>query len=457
MRTYDADEADHAVLTPEKCVFILISFEGPDPYSQAGGLGVRVSGLARTLAELGFETHLFFLGDPTRPAQETTCGGRLTLHRWGQWISAYHPTGVYDGEEGKLRDLTSSLPPFAVERIVIPAIAAGRTPIVLSEEWQTADCAIQLSDHLHARGVRDQAVLLWNANNPYSFDRIDWHRLAFTNTITAVSRYMRSIIRARGVDALVIPNGIPRHLVTPVERRAVAAVRTSVQRAPAARLFFKMARWDRDKGWAQALDALLKLRERGRRATLVARSGGPSGSGSGLVSDVAQRGLAITELHDEGALHSRLGNLVRSDTDVVSLRFGVRESLARTLYAAADGVLANSVSEPFGLVGLEAMTAGGVVYTGGTGEDYAVSGRNAVVLETLDPNEIADRSDDLASHPEWSSRLRRAARATARTYTWDRVARLLIAAVEAQAARQAILPRVPVRRSVGSAALSDAA
>ncbi len=443
--------------TPENCLFILISFEGPDPYAQAGGLGVRVTGLAHTLAELGFETHLFFFGDPACPSQETTCDGRLTFHRWGQWISAFHPGGVYDGEDGKVRDLTSSLPPFAVDSIIIPAIAAGRTPIVLSEEWQTAECAIQLSDYIHARGVRDRAVLLWNANNPFSFDRIDWHRLAFTNTITAVSRYMRSIIRARGVDALVIPNGIPGHLVTPVERRAVAAVRTTVRRAPAGRLFFKMARWDRDKGWAQALDALLALRERGRQATLIARSGGPSGSGSGLVADVAQRGLAITEIHDEGALHSRFGDLMRSDTDVVSLRFGVRESLARTLYAAADGVLANSVSEPFGLVGLEAMTAGGVVYTGGTGEDYAVSGRNAVVLETLDPGEIADRSDDLASHPERSARLRRAARATARAYTWDRVVRLLIAAVEAQAARQAIIPRVSAGRSWVPSALSDAA
>ena len=49
-------------------LFSLVSFEGTDPYSQAGGLGVRVSGLARTLAELRYETHLFFIGDPHRPA-----------------------------------------------------------------------------------------------------------------------------------------------------------------------------------------------------------------------------------------------------------------------------------------------------------------------------------------------------------------------------------------------------
>lgn len=26
--------------------------------------------------------------------------GRLVLHRWAQWISAFHSGGVYDGEEG---------------------------------------------------------------------------------------------------------------------------------------------------------------------------------------------------------------------------------------------------------------------------------------------------------------------------------------------------------------------
>src|SRR6185312_10187784 len=92
-----------------------------------------------------------------------------------------------------------------------------------------------------------------------------------------------------------------------------------------------------------------------------------------------------------------LGDGARDGADVVNLRFGVSASLARTLYAASDGVLANSVSEPFGLVGLEAMAAGGVAYTGGTGEDYAIAGRNAIVLETLDPGEIIRHWEELAS------------------------------------------------------------
>lgn len=206
---------------PGNSVVILVSFEGPDRYAQAGGLGVRVTGLAQTLANHSYETHLFVLGDPGLPDEETH--GRLTLHRWAQWISAYHPRGVYDSEEDKRRDLAASLPSYLVDRLIARAIARGRVPVVLSEEWQVAEFACLLSDAITATGGRDRAVLAWNANNPYSFDRIDWPRLAATNLVTTVSRYMHSIVRAQGVDALVVPNGIPRQLLrAPTGARSIA-------------------------------------------------------------------------------------------------------------------------------------------------------------------------------------------------------------------------------------------
>jgi glycosyltransferase involved in cell wall biosynthesis len=134
----------------------------------------------------------------------------------------------------------------------------------------------------------------------------------------------------------------------------------------------------------------------------------------------------VQSFETEHAFMNGLADVVRAGADVVNLRFGVSPSLARTLYAASDGVLANSVSEPFGLVGLEAMAAGGVAFTGGTGEDYAVPGRNAVVLETLDPAEIVARWDELSSSPELSAKLRRAARRSAREYEWPAIAGQLV-------------------------------
>ena len=87
-------------LDPRNTVFVLLSFEGPDIYSQAGGLGVRVKGLSRTLARMGYLTYLYFCGDPDLASEEAQEGGRLQLRRWCQWISAQHRGGVYDGEEG---------------------------------------------------------------------------------------------------------------------------------------------------------------------------------------------------------------------------------------------------------------------------------------------------------------------------------------------------------------------
>lgn len=427
-------------LTPTNAVFALLSFEGPDAYSQAGGLGIRMSSLAETLAEQGYETHFFFIGDPSLPGEERRADGRLILHRWCQWISEYRPAGVYDGEEVKLQDFTTSLPPYLLRHVLLPAIADGKIPIVLSEEWQTAEAASCIAESLDARGLRDRALMFWNANNSYSFERIDWWRLATTNTITAVSQYMRGMLRARGIDALVVPNGIPERLLAPVDRITVRRIRGAMDGAT---MLFKMARWEWEKGWLQALDAVRLLRDRDSRTVLVARAGGPSGEGAGITAEAHARGLTLTDVRNPQRLADDLAASVVAGADVVAIRFGIDESTARVLYAAANGVLANSVSEPFGLVGLEAMAAGGVVFTGGTGEDYAVSGQNAVVLETLDPREIVERAECLAAAPTVSSRLRRAARATAVRYTWDQVSRTLLGRLGDVARRQGALATAP--------------
>ncbi len=197
-------------ITPRNTVFVVLCFEGPDGYSTAGGLGVRVDNLAATLAHKGYTTHLFFIGDPDRPGEELRENGKLILHRWCQWISRHHPNGVYDGEEDKLRDFNDSIPQFVKDYVVKPAAAAGKLVVVLGEEWHTTEVMCRVSDILWQHGLRNNAVLFWNANNTFSFHRINWGRLSYTTTITTVSRYMKHIMWEYGVNPLVIPNGIPR-------------------------------------------------------------------------------------------------------------------------------------------------------------------------------------------------------------------------------------------------------
>jgi hypothetical protein len=106
-------------------------------------------------------------------------------------------------------------------------------------------------------------------------------------------------------------------------------------------------------------------------------------------------------------------------------------------------VLANSGHEPFGLVGLEAMAAGGIAFTGSTGEDYAIPFVNAFVLETANPMEIVGYVMYLRDYPSEGIRMREAGRRTARYFTWEAAVQNLISKLENQARIQGLLPGKP--------------
>jgi hypothetical protein len=47
----------------------LLAFEGPDGDARDGGIATRIMGLARALAETGYDTHLRCIADPDLPGQ----------------------------------------------------------------------------------------------------------------------------------------------------------------------------------------------------------------------------------------------------------------------------------------------------------------------------------------------------------------------------------------------------
>jgi glycosyltransferase involved in cell wall biosynthesis len=135
------------------------------------------------------------------------------------------------------------------------------------------------------------------------------------------------------------------------------------------------------------------------------------------------------------------------NADVVLLRSHVDPEARRTLFRGVNAVLANSEHEPFGLVGLETMAAGGIACTGCSGEDYAIAGQNALVLETADPREFVGLFKRLRTNPAEASALRRSGRSTAQRYAWPQVARgVLLPRIELARAgagprRRSALPR----------------
>ena len=400
-----------------KITFVLLSFEGPDLYSHAGGIGSRVDELSRTLAGRGFETHLFFIGDPSLPSYEVVQDGNLHLHRWCQWISAHHPGGVYDGEEGKLRDWQDSLPQWLEHELIGPKVATGEAVVVLAEEWQTAETVIRLRHIAEANGWRDRVHLLWNANNTFSFDRIDWAALDWAATVTTVSRYMKREMWDRGVDPRVIPNGIEDAWLRPVPPATVTALRRLV----GGRLsVLKVGRFDPNKRWLVAVEAIATLKQAGQRPLFIAR-GGSEGHGWEVYSRASELGLSVSRCTwlEEDGLYAALAE--HTEADVVFLDGHLSFEDRKALYQASNAVLANSAIEPFGLVGLEAMASGGLVLVGCTGEDYALSGHDSISLQTASPGEIVHHLMAHTVNRGLSTKMRKAARTSAARFTWSSV------------------------------------
>jgi glycosyltransferase involved in cell wall biosynthesis len=394
---------------------VLLSFEGPDRYASIGGLGTRVSQFARALGEGGALVDLIFVGDPAmKPVEEF--GSNVTLRRWSQWISAYHPRNAYDGEDLKVNDWLASVPAFVVDEVVGPAAAAGEQTLVIAEEWQTAGVAIAIDELARARGVRGSLTLLWNANNTYGWDRIDWRALQRAAAITAVSKYMKFELGLWGVPALVIPNGLDERLLVGADPTLVALFRTAFGTR---RALVKVGRFDPDKNWLQAIDALAELREAGIDAIMIVR-GGREAYGDVVFGRAHERGLNVERLDYEGTDAARIADgIALARGPVVHLRAFLDEPTLFALYAAADAVLANSGKEPFGLVGLEVMAAGGVAVCGATGEEYAEPFVNAIVCDTRDGRELATYLGALFAEPQRQVELRAAGRETAARYTWQ--------------------------------------
>jgi glycosyltransferase involved in cell wall biosynthesis len=429
-------------ISVENTLFVLLSFEGPDVYSTAGGLGTRVSELSEALATQGYTTHLIFIGDPYKPSTEELFDGRLILKRWSQWVSKYYLNGAYDGEEQKLYDFNESVPYHIYNEIVRPAVAQGKTVVIMGEDWHTAEVMTRTSDLLNWFGVRHKALMLWNLNSLMSLHRINWGRLNYVTTITTVSKYMKHRMWSYGVNPLVIPNGIPKRHLTPVDTAAVTRLREIARQGDPRRLFlFKIGRFDPDKRWMMAIEAVARLKYSGYPVTLYVR-GGIEPHGADVLRHAYNLGLKIQDVvakrpNLEQCLEV-MQHISSPNIDIYNMRFFLPEEFVRTTYNAADATLANSGHEPFGLVALEVMAAEGIAVTGSTGEDYAISLENAIVTETEDPDEIVGYLLYLRRHPEEQERIRCAGRSTAEQFLWDQVIENLVSKLEFLARKQDI-------------------
>ena len=65
-----------------------------------------------------------------------------------------------------------------MNEVLRPYLAQGCHAVILAEEWHTANAVLHLDWLLRQERRRENASILWNANNVFGFERIDWDRLA---------------------------------------------------------------------------------------------------------------------------------------------------------------------------------------------------------------------------------------------------------------------------------------
>jgi glycosyltransferase involved in cell wall biosynthesis len=166
------------------------------------------------------------------------------------------------------------------------------------------------------------------------------------------------------------------------------------------------------------VDALADLHEAGVNARMIVR-GGKEPYGDVVFARAHERGLNVERIAYEGSDgHKVIDGIALADGPIIHLRAFIDEPTLYALYASADAVLANSGKEPFGLVGLEVMAAGGIAVCGATGEEYAEPFVNAIVCDTSDGRELSTYLQALFANPEIATEMRRAGAETVGRYTW---------------------------------------
>lgn len=200
------------------------------------------------------------------------------------------------------------------------------------------------------------------------------------------------------------------------------------------------------------MEAVGRLKKTGKEVVLLAR-GGIEPYGGKILKHAQSIGLKVRDVCIQRRPIDEDSNVICEDAfepyfealshagtgDILNLLFPIPHTFLKVIYRASDVVLANSVHEPFGLVDLEAMATGAVVFTGCSGEDYAMHLVNSIVLDSFNAEEVKFYIENLQAYDEEKKGIQAAARETAKQFTWDKVVRSLLRKLEYQTRVQGVV------------------
>jgi glycosyltransferase-like protein len=316
---------------------------------------------------------------------------------------------------------------------------AGSYPLLHAQDCISARAACRVRDGDGRLGSSPPVVIrtVHHVDDFTTPALIDCQRQAIVepDRILVVSEQWRAILRDDyGAAAQVVPNGVDAARFRSADQALAGGLR---RRAGAAGrpLILAVGGIEPRKGSDTLVRAIALLRRSGRRPVL-AIIGGHSFQD---YRDYRERVLSSLP-----ALGLELGD------DVVQLGT-VADGELPAWYAAADVLAFPSTKEGWGLVVLEAMSAGLPVVAGDLPvfREYLQPGRDALLVPVGDAPALAAAIAAVLDDPALAARLRAAGLAVSRRYTWARsaAAHQAIYAEAGAALRVACADRPAKRRS----------
>ena len=378
---------------------LMVSWEYPPV--MYGGLGRHVHALSEALSRAGHDVIVLTQAPHGVPDRDPGSPGRPTV------VRAPLPTGfpdVYDDTAAFVRLLQPRLVGAAA-----PVLSSWVPDVVHGHDWVVAEAAATLSEQTERPLVAtvhatEAGLYHGHVTSPFSRWRDEVERGLVARaaaTIVCSSAMGSEVRRYLGADAsrvVHVPNGVdPTRWGTSTAERLAARAGLGLVAEP---LLVLVGRLEHEKGAQDALDALALL-DRLPPVHLALVGGGAR------ADDLARQARRL-------GLQSRVHLVGRlADRDVAAIT------------AAADVALVPSRYEPFGLVALEAMSAGTPVVVTRTGGlvDIVEDGITGVVVPPADPSALASAVTRLLDDPTQARALTEAAQArVARQFGWAQVA-----------------------------------
>jgi glycosyltransferase-like protein len=293
----------------------------------------------------------------------------------------------------------------------LPALAPDY-PLLHSQDCISARAACRVRDQLRGDGGRAPLVVrtVHHVDDFTTQALIDCQRQAILepDRVLVVSEQWRRILRDDyAVTATVVHNGVDMGRFSTPDRRLAARLRDSAG-AAGRPLILTVGGIEPRKGSDTLVRALAQLKQAGRDPVLAV-VGGHS------FQDYRAYREAVF------ALFPGLGLELGRD---VALLGTVADSQLPAWFAAADVFAFPSTKEGWGLVVLEAMSAGLPVVASDLPvfREYLRSGRDALLVPGNDPPALADALASVLEDAQLASRLRTAGLAVAAKYSWDATA-----------------------------------